>query len=157
MLGVCARGKLERSTRDIRVQFVTFNPHHVVGSDSRRSQNQSFALALKCKTLGTLRLFIILGRYCVCVNSVCWPCFVGEYLACFWLVAPAASVRRCFRPSSCCSYAFRKSPNQVKPKTNLSVPLFTGTNTIIIAARAVTDRQTHTQDNYRNPRTCAEG
>ena len=118
----------------------------------------SFALALKCKTLGTLRLFIILGRYCVCrvLALFCRP-VPREYLACFWLVAPAASVRRCFRPSSCCSYAFRKSPNQVKPKTNLSVPLFTGTNTIIIAARAVTDRQTHTQDNYRNPRTCAEG
>ena len=43
--------------------------------------SHSFALALKCKTLGTLRLFIILGRYCVCVNSVCWPCFVGQCLA----------------------------------------------------------------------------
>ena len=32
------RALLERSTRDIRVQF---NPHHVVDSDSRRSQNQS--------------------------------------------------------------------------------------------------------------------
>ena len=49
--------------------------------------SHSFALALKCKTLGTLRLFIILGRYCVCVNSVCWPCFVGQCLANISLVS----------------------------------------------------------------------
>ena len=49
--------------------------------------SHSFALALKCKTLGMLRLFIILGRYCVCVNSVCWPCFVGQCLANISLVS----------------------------------------------------------------------
>ena len=49
--------------------------------------SHSFALALKCKTLGTLRLFIILGRYCVCVNSVCWPCFVGQCLTNISLVS----------------------------------------------------------------------